>query len=77
MSVLSNDNYVILIHANSATERYYRDERGWVKESTRGRQFRATAEQVLNHLLPALVRLKPVTVEVEYRYEGNDRKRMC
>jgi hypothetical protein len=74
---LSNDNYVISIRTTSATERYYRDERGWVKESTRGRRFRATGDQVLNHLLPALVRLKPVTVEVEYRYGTEHRSRDC
>jgi hypothetical protein len=77
MGALSNDNYVISIHIRSATERYYRDQRGWVKESTRGRPFRATPEQVLNHLLPALVRLKPVTVDVEYRYQDEQRSRTC
>jgi hypothetical protein len=42
-----------------------------VKVSTRGRVFRATAEQVLNHLLPALAGITrlPVTVEVEH-HEG-------
>jgi len=65
---LTNDCYIILIHTRSATERYYRDKSGWLKVSTRGRQFRATAEQVLNHLLPALAGIKPgLTVEVEYR----------
>lgn len=46
---LTNDSYVILIGTKTATERYYRDETGWVKVSTRGRTFGATAEQVLNH----------------------------
>ena len=65
---LTNETYVILIHTKSATERYYRDKAGWVKVSTRGRTFRATAEQVLNHLLPALAGIKPnVTVEVRHR----------
>jgi len=65
---LTNDSYVILIHTKSATERYYRDKAGWLKISTRGRKFRATAEQVLNHLLPALAGIKPnLIVEVEYR----------
>jgi hypothetical protein len=64
---LTNDSYVILIHTRTATERYYRDRSGWLKVSTRGREFRATAEQVLNHLLPALAGLKPnLIVEVEY-----------
>jgi hypothetical protein len=65
---LSNDSYLILLHFKNSSERYYRDRSGWVKVSTRGRRFRATAEQVLNHLLPALAGVKPnVTVEVVYR----------
>ena len=64
---LTNDSYVILIITKTATERYYRDKSGWVKESTRGRTFRATAEQVLNHVLPALAGIKPnVTIKVEH-----------
>ena len=71
---LTNDSYVILLHIkDKATERYYRDKRYagdtrcWVKVSTRGNEFRATAEQVLNHLLPALAGISPnVTVEVEH-----------
>ncbi len=65
---LTNDSYVILISFKTSTERYYRDKVGWIKVSTRGRKFRATAEQVLNHLLPALAGIKRnVTVKVEYR----------
>jgi hypothetical protein len=64
---LSNDTYVISIGSRTWTERYYRDEAGWVKVSARGRTFRATAEQVLNHLLPALAGVKPnLTVTVEH-----------
>lgn len=73
---LTNDSYVIVFHINNkneSTERYYRNKRTardkhcWVKVSTRGNEFRATAEQVLNHLLPALAGLQPrVTVEVEH-----------
>lgn len=64
---LTNDSYVILISTKNATERYYRDKGGWVKVSTRGRTFRATAEQVLNHVLPAVAGIKPnVTIKVEH-----------
>ena len=58
---LTNDRYVILIGTKNFTERYYRDETGWLKVSARGRKFRMTAEQVLNHVLPALagVQTKP------------------
>jgi hypothetical protein len=65
---LTNDSYIILINTKTATERYFRDTIGWVKVSTRGRTFRATAEQVLNHVLPALAGIKPnVTIRVEHR----------
>lgn len=64
---LTNDSYVILISGKSFTERYYRDQAGWVKETARGRKLRATAEQVLNHVLPAVAGLKPnVTIKVEH-----------
>ena len=64
---LTNESYVILIGTKNATERYYRDKNGWVKVSTRGRTFRATAEQVLNHVLPALAGIKRnVTIKVEH-----------
>jgi hypothetical protein len=56
---LTNDSYLILIGTRNVTERYYRDEAGWLKRSARGRKFRMTAEQVLNHLLPALAGIKP------------------
>jgi hypothetical protein len=50
----TNDSYCIILKGKNITERYYRDSEGWLKISNRGRIFRATAEQVLNHLLPAL-----------------------
>ena len=63
---LTNDSYVILIGTEKFTEHYYRDEAGWLKVSARGRKFRATAEQVLNHLLPVLAGLKPnLNIKVE------------
>ena len=64
---LTNDSYIILIGTKTWTERYYRDKAGWLKVSARGRKFRASAEQVLNHLLPALAGIKPnLTVKVEH-----------
>lgn len=64
----TNDTYCIIFKGKYITERYYRDKNGWLKISNRGRVFRATAEQVLNHLLPALAfgeKLK-ITVTVEH-----------
>jgi hypothetical protein len=70
---LTNDSYTVVFHIGDKTERYFRDARNprdnqcWVKISTQGNEFRATAEQVLNHLLPALAGLHPqLTVEVQH-----------
>lgn len=67
----TNDSYCVVFKRDRIVERYYRDKSGWLKVSNRGRVFRMTAEQVLNHVLPALafgdgLGLK-VTVE---HYEG-------
>ena len=56
---LTNDSYTILLGTKNFTERYYRDKKGWLKLSARRKKFRMTAEQVLNHLLPALSGIKP------------------
>jgi len=42
---LTNDSYVILIGTKNFTERYYRDQTGWLKMSARGRTFRMTASR--------------------------------
>jgi hypothetical protein len=65
---MTNDTYCIVLQGNRITGRYYRDRDGWLKVSNRRRVFRMTAEQVLNHLLPALAfgeRLR-LTVTVEH-----------
>jgi len=51
---MTNETYCVVLSGKRTTERYYRDKTGWLKVSSRGRVFRMTAEQVLNHLLPAL-----------------------
>jgi len=57
----------ILLSTKTGTERYYHIKTGWVKESLRGRKFPTIADQVLNHLLPALARIKPgIAVKVEH-----------
>lgn len=56
---LKNDSYTIFIGTKNFTEKYYKDQKGWLKISARGRKFRMTAEQVLNHLLPAVAGVKP------------------
>jgi hypothetical protein len=65
---LTNDSYIILICTKNVMERYYRDKTGWLKISARGRKFRLTAEQVLNHVLPAVAGIKPnLTIKVEHQ----------
>jgi hypothetical protein len=73
---LTNASYVILIGTKNFTERYYRDKAGWLKISARGRKFRMTAEQVLNHVLPALAGVKSnLIIKVKHRGVGA-RKRL-
>lgn len=65
---LSNESYVILVGTKNFTEKYFKDKKGWLKISARGKKFRMTAEQVLNHLLPAFAGVKPnLTVKVEHK----------
>lgn len=65
---LTNDSYLISMGTKNFTEHYYREARGWVKISARGRKFPMTAEQVLNHLLPAIAGIKPsLILKVEHR----------
>lgn len=65
---LTNDSYVIYIGTKNFTEKYYRDKNGWVKISARDKEYRMTAEQVLNHLLPALAGIKPnIILTVEHQ----------
>ncbi len=56
---LTNDSYIISIGTKNFTEKYFRDKDGWVKISAKGNKFRMTAEQLLNHLLPAIADVKP------------------
>jgi len=71
---LTNETYVLSIGTASFTEIYYREKDGWVKVSATGRKFNATAEQVLNHLLPALAGVKKgLTVKVEHYNVPEDR----
>lgn len=65
---LKNDRYVILLGTKNFTEKYYKDKDGWLKISAKGKKFRMTAEQVLNHLLPAFAGVKPkLIVKVEHK----------
>jgi hypothetical protein len=63
---MSNDTYCVTFTGPHTSERYYRDARGWLKVSSQGRVLRMTAEQVLNHLLPALALDRPLSVRVDH-----------
>ena len=65
---LTNDSYLVTLRFASGAEYYFRDGAKWTKVTTRGHRMPATAEQVMNHLLPALAGVKPgVAVSVEHR----------
>jgi len=65
---LTNDSYIITMGTKNFTETYYRDNDGWVKVSAKDTVFRLTAEQLLNHLLPAIAGVKPgLTWEIKYK----------
>ena len=65
---LTNDCYLVSLRFASGVEHYYREGDGWTKLTTRGRRMPATAEQVMNHLLPALAGVKRgIEVRVEHR----------
>jgi hypothetical protein len=70
---LTNESYTILISNKNFIERYYRDKRGWLKISARGRKFRMTAEQILNHILPVLAGVKP---NLTIRFQSKSRKEL-
>lgn len=68
---LKNDSYVIYLGTKNFTEKYYKDKDGWVKISAHGKLFRMTAEQVLNHLLPAFAGVKKdLIIKVEHNEEN-------
>jgi hypothetical protein len=65
---LTNNSYTIFIGTKNFSGRYDRNKAGWLKVSARGGTFRMTAEQVLNHILPAIAGIKPnLTIKVKHR----------
>jgi hypothetical protein len=64
----TNDSYCLVFKGKRIIERYYRDQDGWLKISARGRRFRMTAEQVLNHLLPALAFSEELGLSVQVEH---------
>jgi hypothetical protein len=71
---LTNESYVIRIGTKNFTELYFRDKDGWMKVSSPGNVFPATAEQVLNHVLPVLAGIKSgLTIEVDHYEDPGER----
>lgn len=58
---LRNSEYRITSSSSTGRFHYYfaRDAGGWYQITALDHRHRATAEQVLNHLLPALAALNP------------------
>jgi hypothetical protein len=53
---MKNTDYLLLLTTTGGSvTKFSRDAVGWVETSPAGVRRRCTAEQVLNHLLPALV----------------------
>lgn len=70
---LRNTEYRITFGSKAGRFYYYfaKDDAGWYQITAEGNRHKATAEQVLNHILPALAKVKPgVKVSVEYTPEG-------
>ena len=65
---LKNDTYTIYIGTENFTEKYIKDKESWLKFSAKGKTFRMIAEQVLNHLLPAVAGVKSnIILKVEHQ----------
>jgi hypothetical protein len=65
---LTNESYTIIMGTKNFTEKYFKDKSGWLKISAKGKEFRMTAEQVLNHILPAIAGIKKnLIIKVEHR----------
>lgn len=64
---LTNESYLVKIRGISATEYYFKENGSWFKVSYKGRRHKATAEQILNHVLPAIAGVKPnISIIVEH-----------
>ena len=69
---LKNNSYVIYIGTKNFTEKYYKEKQEWVKISAKGKKFKMTAEQLLNHLLPAIAGVKPdLFLKIEHTEDKN------
>ncbi len=67
MNVKNTQFKINLILKSGKIQSFKRKKDKWEQTSTAGRHHPATAEQVLNHMLPVLAKKKKnVTLEVKY-----------
>ena len=69
---LRNTEYRVTFTSTAGRLYYYfaKDGAGWYQITAAGNRHKATAEQVLNHILPALAGVKPgVELTVEHTPE--------
>lgn len=65
---MKNTDYIIYMTTkHGRTWKWLKDETGWKQIGPEGQTHHPTAEQVLNHLLPACANIKPITLKVIYK----------
>jgi len=65
---MKNTDYIIYMTTkNGRTWKWFKDKTGWKQIGPEGQTYHPTAEQVLNHLLPACANIKRVTLKVVYK----------
>jgi hypothetical protein len=65
---MKNTDYVVYMTTPRGRRwKYLRDETGWKQMGPEGQLHRMTAEQFLNHLLPAAAGIKRIRLEVLYK----------
>ena len=70
---LRNTEYRITFSSEDGRFYYYfaKDDSGWYQITAAGNRHKATAEHVLNHVLPALADIKP-SLRVAVKYVPED-----
>jgi len=63
---MKNAECIIYLRWKNGVQTFKKEKDGWIQISSRGIVRHCTAEQVLSHLLPALIN-KRITVEVKKR----------
>lgn len=65
---MKNTDYVICMTTKGGREwKYFKEGTVWTQVGPEGQAHRMTAEQVLNHLLPAIAGIKPLSVKIVHR----------